>query len=399
MCRKIKSWLLTLTISISTAYGQIDSLPDIYLAGNIDSIVKANLIQTLKSQKALSGFVILANVKSDSVISLQSYVKKGNSYKFDTSLFNFPVEPQRLVYPVSMALLLDEGKIELKEMVDVDNGNASIDGKNIYDAERHGYKTIEFENLLALPSSVGIAKSAVSKFENEYKRYKKRYGNLLNYTFENDSISLADIATGTGYKISPGNIFSFYRTIAAGANYSGNYITNNSFSLKRKKTLKEIDRCFHQTLNPGFRNDDNNLPFNSKTGNVMDINCFMGFNNTYSKDSSTKQVSGFFITYFPAEAPQYVCMSLINYSSFPVRFYGSHLAENIFVPIYESYEKSENEQLLKYTREKTRLNITRCSRTPVYDRKSGAEEIVLHYIENGVEKYKVLYVPSKRYDD
>lgn len=64
------------------------------------------LLGKLVSEQAENGLAIVMDLSNNKIISLSSFVKKGNVYKKDTNLISKFIEPGSLMTPISAAVLI-----------------------------------------------------------------------------------------------------------------------------------------------------------------------------------------------------------------------------------------------------------------------------------------------------
>ena len=107
------------------------------------------LLGKLESEKAENGLAVVMDLSNNKIISLSSFVKKGNVYKKDTNLISNFIEPGSLMTPISAAVLIDNFGVTLYDSVDLEGGKTNFRNLVVKDAELHGIRKTSLLTLVA----------------------------------------------------------------------------------------------------------------------------------------------------------------------------------------------------------------------------------------------------------
>lgn len=284
------------------------------------------LVDMLMDENAESGLAVLLDLSTNKVVSKSAFVKKGNDYVIDTSLFSKQIEPGSLMIPLSAAMIMDNFRVSINDSVDLEKGKTKIDGRMIMDAEIHNKRFASLNTVIAESSNVGIAKIVYNSFKNNnYKlhfqdninAYVGRTNNILTEASENSLLPFQ--AMGYGLLLTPNEIFNFYTRVAK----ADPTLFNNPSTLTHLQTaLQEV--CNNGTAKRLFV--DSKYSFAGKTGTSLVLG-----KNGYA----SRQFQSAFIGYSSAQNPKYACMVIIKCKPNAPNHFGASVAGPVFKSIME----------------------------------------------------------------
>ena len=285
------------------------------------------LLTKLESERAESGLAVLIDLSTNTIISKSGFVKKGNDYVIDTSLFTKQIEPGSLMIPLSAAMMMDNFGVSINDSVDLEKGKTKIEGRLIMDAEQHSKRFASLNKIIAESSNVGIAKMVYNSFKNNNNKlhfqdninaYVGRTNYILTEASENSLLPFQ--AIGYGLLLSPNEIFNFYTRVAK----SDPTLFNNSSTLTQLQTaLKEVGN--NGTAKRLF--SDSKYSFAGKTGTSLVLG-----KNGYA----SRQFQSTFIGYSSAQNPKYACMVIIICKPNAPNHFGATVAGPVFKSIMEN---------------------------------------------------------------
>ena len=174
------------------------------------------LLAKLISEQADNGLAVVMDLSTNKIVSLSAFVRKGKSYRKDTSLLFRTIEPGSLMIPISASVLIDNFGVTLEDTVDLEGGKTKFGGLVVQDSEQHGIRNTSLLSVVAESSNVGIAKLVNTRVEGMqptkfFKSMVLDYFNDMvpaNFGFVSKS-RLPFWAFGYGLTLTPNQIFSF----------------------------------------------------------------------------------------------------------------------------------------------------------------------------------------------
>ena len=289
------------------------------------------LLAKLISEQADNGLAVVMDLSTNKIVSLSAFVRKGKSYRKDTTLLFSPIEPGSLQLPISASVLIDNFGVTIEDSVDLEGGKTMFQGLVVQDAEQHGIRNTSLLTVLAESSNVGIAKLVNTRVEGIqptrlFKSMVLDYFNDMvpaNFGFVSKS-SLPFWAFGYGLTLTPNQIFSFYCRVA---NKDNTLFKNPNTFNQIQSALLEV--CKNGTARRLFLDTKYNVA--GKTGTSLALN-----KNGYTD----AQYQASFIGYAPAENPKYACMVIIKCHKNAPNHFGASVAGPVFKDIMENVLKS-----------------------------------------------------------
>jgi len=258
-----------------------------------------------------------------------------------------------------MIALLEDSKLKLTDSIDTGNGAYKFYNSTMRDHKPGGYKTISVKQAFEFSSNIAISKMVYSQFGSDPQRYIDyihSFGLSQPLGFQMigegipkikspsdkswSGITLPWMSIGYEVETTPLQILAFYNSIANDGRLIRPIIVKSitqadneikhyeSQVLKRKicssKTLKEVRALLEGVVENGTAKNIKNSYYKiaGKTGTAQKI-----VNGRYIKKYNTS-----FVGYFPAKAPQYSCIIVIDKPK-GFRQYGSNVAAPVFKEI------------------------------------------------------------------
>ncbi len=293
-----------------------------FRGNKLQSFYEKTLFAALQEQKAESGLAIIMDLTTNKIVSSSGYSKKEGGYIIDTNLMNVSIEPNGLMNPIAAAILIDNFGLQLTDTVNIEGGVTVIDGKKIRDAEMHGIKTATVLEVIAASSNVGIAKLTNQYYKQQspsffIEKLQGYIGNEKISNISNDKSSLLFWTIGYGLKLTPKQIFEFYRRVAI----KDPTLFNHPSTLTQMHTaLFEV--CRNGTASRQFGASANiDYTVYGKTGTGLVAN-----KNGYKDNQYMASFVGFTVN----ENPNYVCLVMIKCQSNAPNHFGATVAAPIF---------------------------------------------------------------------
>jgi cell division protein FtsI (penicillin-binding protein 3) len=335
---------------------------------NLQDVAQKALLQQLISQGAQYGTAVLMEVKTGEVKAMVNLGRDENGYYREVQNYAIgeSTEPgSTFKLPVLIAAL-EDGVVELEDTIDTGNGTFRYYDKTIRDEhfEHGGYGKITVEQVFEYSSNVGMAKIITGAYKEKPGDFIDRlYGMRLNEKLGIDikgegkpeirypgdkywsGISMAMMAHGYEVRITPLQTLTFYNAIANNGKmvkprfvkeirYHGKLVRRYNTevlqsSVCSRSTLRKVKKMLEGVVESGTaRNLDNPLiKIAGKTGTNQIYNKKYGY-----KSSSEVSYQASFVGYFPADAPQYSCIVVVNSPSKNV-YYGNMVAGPVFLEI------------------------------------------------------------------
>ena len=333
---------------------------------DIQDVAEGSLLKAVRDNNADYGVAVVMDVKTGAIRAMANLgrTKKGNIWETYNHAVGSSTEPGSTFKLASIMALLEDGKIDLKDSVDLEQGNTKFFDQQMTDASRHGIDSTSIRRAFEISSNVGIAKLVQQHYGDEkeagefIERLKQfnldhRTGIEINgevdpyikeaYSSEDDwsGISLPWMAHGYELRMTPLQILSFYNAVANDGKQMKPYLVSElqeyGETLKRipptvvkkqiasSKTIRKAQSLLKGVVEYGTAKKlkSEQYTFAGKTGTAQ-IN--------YKRSNGKMTVGGYqssFVGYFPADEPRYSCIVVI-YKPKNGRYYGSDVALPVF---------------------------------------------------------------------
>lgn len=340
---------------------------------DIQDICEKNLVDSLKSFDAGSGYAILMEVHSGEVRAIVNMQKNadGTYSENRNGAVADQVEPGSTFKVMSVIAAVDEGKIKTSDVVETGNGLYTFANRVMKDhnANKGGFGTITVAEAIHGSSNVGISKAIYEAYGHNPSAFvDKLYQMKLNQKFDLEipgtaapqirhphdkgrnwsATTLPWMSIGYETQIPPIYTLAYYNAIANDGKYiqplfvksiSRNGQTVKSFSAKvinpqicKPSTLKDIREVLLGVIE-GSHGTAKNMKSRyvriaGKTGTAQISKGAAG----YKSGGTTHQVS--FAGYFPADNPRYTAIVVIRepHHGYPS---GGRMAGSVFKAIAE----------------------------------------------------------------
>ncbi len=329
------------------------------------------LAKMMFKNEAEHGCAIVMETKTGKIKAIANLGKHGNEYWEDFNYAINPSEPGSTFKLATMMALLEDQKVTLNQMVNLEGGVWKVAGQTVYDSEQHGRQQVTIKQAFELSSNVGMAKLATAYYAGNPGRFiqhlqKMRMDTLtgIDLTGERKSViykpghrlwgptTLPWMAFGYNLLVSPLQTLSLYNAVANHGKMMKPYLVS---AIKEEgvlvrsidpvvvdekicsdQTIKQLQACMEGVCTDGtaatlFKNTPYKVA--GKTGTALVANGNRGYADKIYQSS--------FAGYFPANDPQYTCIVVIKNKPHAAVFYGGSVAGPVFKEIadrlYSSY--------------------------------------------------------------
>lgn len=296
------------------------------------------LLAKLKMEQAESGLAVLVDLSTGKVVTKSGFVKKGNDYAPDSSLFDKQMEPGSLIVPLSAAVIMDNFGVTLNDSVDLEAGKTTLNGRVIVDAEQHGRRFANLKIIIGENSNVGIAKMVNNSFNSNnyqlhFEDYIKSYVGNSNYTIDesDEKLKLPYQAFGYGLLLTPNQILNFYTRVAK----------SDPSLFKNPNTLKQVQDALVEVCQNGTAKKlfhDAKFSVAGKTG----TNLVLGKNGYASN-----QFQSSFVGYSSTQNPKYACIVIIKCKPNSPNHFGASVAGPVFKEIMQIVLKENKSKAME----------------------------------------------------
>lgn len=330
---------------------------------NIQDVAEKALLKQLKAHGARNGTAVLMEVKTGEIKAIANLQKDENgryweSYNFAVGESTVPGSTFKLV---SLMLAMEDGYVDIDDIIDTGNGQTSYYGVKLVDSNDEQFGKITVQQVFEKSSNVGISKIIFDNYKKNPQKFINGVYDLgLNKTMDLDirgegipdikypgtngwsGISLPWMSIGYEMAVTPLQILALYNAVANDGvmvkprlvnevRFHGSLVESygpeilNS-SICSRSTLKKLQKmCLGVVENGTARNLKNdNFKIAGKTGTAQ-----IPDKKTRYKEKSRITYQASFVGYFPADNPKYSCIVVVNAPSKYV-YYGNLVAGPVF---------------------------------------------------------------------
>ena len=329
---------------------------------NMQDITENALMKMMVKNKAVHGCAIIMEVKTGKIKAIANLGRrKNNSYFEDYNYAITPTEPGSTFKLATMLALLEDKKISLNTIIDLNGGKWEIFGRTVYDTEDHGYK-VTVKQAFEQSSNVGMAKLAWMYYSSNPNRFlnhikKLKLDTLTGIDLKGEikpsvyspksrhwsNTTLPWMAFGYNLTVSPLQMLTLYNAVANNGKMMRPYLVNEiredgrtlqQFqpavmvdSICSKQTLRQLQQCLEGVVLEGTAKElkSNYYSIAGKTGTALVANG----NRAYAD----KIYQSTFAGYFPADNPQYTIIVTIRNKPHAKNFFGASVAGPVFKEI------------------------------------------------------------------
>ncbi len=337
------------------------------LDSRIQEITEDALMKMMLQNEAQHGCAIVMEVKTGKIKAIANLGRqKDGSYWEDFNYAMTPTEPGSTFKLATLISLLEDKKVTLNSNVNLEGGVWQINGRTVYDSEKHSEEesNTNVKRAFELSSNVGMAKlayagyaSGPSQFVNDLKALHldsvtgiDLYGERPPFIDHPGSkywsaTTLPWMAFGYNVLVTPLHTCMLYNAVANNGIMVKPYLLDEVMQegnvIKQKEptvlekicdsiTLKQIKECLigvcadkGATAYKLFK--DNPYAIAGKTGTALVADGKRGYGAGIYQSS--------FVGYFPADDPQYTVAVVIVNKPHATVFYGASVAGPVFKEI------------------------------------------------------------------
>lgn len=333
------------------------------------------LMKMMIQNEAEHGCAIVMETKTGKVKAVANLGRSADgSYYEDFNYAINPSEPGSTFKLATLMALLDDKKVNLNSIVNLNGGVWQVNGQTVFDSEKHGRANVTVQQAFELSSNVGMAKLAYAHYYNRPTDFINRLHEMrmdtltgIDITGERNAtipkpggrswskISPLWMAFGYNLQVTPLQTAVLYNAIANGGKMMKPYlvsaIANEGMVVKQyepqvlkeqicsEATLPQLKMCLEGVcINGTARELFKNSPYKvaGKTGTALVANGSRGYVDHIYQSS--------FAGYFPANNPQYTCVVVIKNKPSALVFYGASVAGPVFKEIADRLYATEVSQ-------------------------------------------------------
>ncbi len=343
----------------------------------IQDVAENALMKMMVKNEAEHGCVIVMEVKTGKIKAIANLGKRTDGgYWEDLNYAISPSEPGSTFKLATMMALLEDKKVKLTDIVNIENGVWQINGQTVYDSEQRGDYEVTVKKAFEKSSNVGMAKLAWYNYSNNPGQFLKHLSKMRMDTVTGIDLSgertpviykpgnrlwgpttLPWMAFGYNLLISPLQTTVLYNAVANNGQMMRPYLVSavkEEGVLQRQVQPKIIDEhictdatlqllreclegvCIEGTAGTLFKNTP--YPVAGKTGTALVANGNKGYAEQIYQSS--------FAGYFPANNPQYTCVVVIKNKPHAILHHGADVAGPVFKEIsdrlYSTYIRQGN---------------------------------------------------------
>jgi cell division protein FtsI (penicillin-binding protein 3) len=334
---------------------------------NLQDVAEKALLEQLVSQNAQHGCAVLMEVKTGHIKAIAniSKDKKGNYREIYNHAIGSSSEPGSTFKLASLMVALEDGKVDINDMVDTRDGTIKYYDRVMRDAHEGGDGIIPVWKAFALSSNVAISYVINENYKKEQSAFLKGIKRLgLGEMFGSEikgegkpyvkttedstwsGISIPWMSIGYETRFTPLQILTFYNAVANNGKMvkpqfvkeirDGSRVVYKSktevlsSSICSQKTIDNAKFLLEKVVSEGTATNLKNLDFKiaGKTGTTQ-----VGYGKSDSETSSRVRHQASFCGYFPADNPKYSCIVVVAAPTKSI--YGNVVSGTVFKEIAE----------------------------------------------------------------
>lgn len=326
----------------------------------LQDVTENALMKMLVENECTYGTAIVMEVKTGKIKAIANLGRQPDgSYMEDLNYAITKSEPGSTFKLVTMLAVLEDKFTTLTGSVNLENGVWGVNGRTVYDSEKHGRTFVSVKQAFELSSNVGMAKMAMayyssnpSKFIEHLRRLQFTKPTGIGLIGESNSVildptskhwsavTLPWMSFGYNLSVSPLHTLMLYNAVANGGKMMKPYLVNSimkegkvvrSFSPEVKlnavcspQTLAMLKESLEGVVLNGTAKSLANPYYTiaGKTGTALVADGPRGYSSHIYQSS--------FAGYFPADNPQYSCIVVIRNKPFAHKYYGALVAGPVF---------------------------------------------------------------------
>ncbi len=330
---------------------------------NMQDVAERALLQQLQKHNADHGCVILMEVKTGAIKAIANLSRsEDGSY---SERYNYAIgestEPGSTFKLPAIMAAMEDGRVELSDSVDTENGVTHYYDQVMRDAHKGGFGKITVRRAFEVSSNVGVSKTIHQAYHKNPSRFVTRLHQMhlarkLSIPIPGEGepvikepedptwsgVTLPWMSIGYEVRQTPLQILTFYNAVANGGEMVKprfvNSIRKKGKVVKEREptvidkticsssTIKKAQELLEGVVERGTATNLKKADFDvaGKTGTAQIANAQYG----YRYDSEVSYQASF-CGYFPADNPEFSCIVVVNAPSEDV-YYGNLVAGPIF---------------------------------------------------------------------
>jgi cell division protein FtsI (penicillin-binding protein 3) len=346
----------------------------------IQEVTENALMKMMIKNEAQHGCAIVMETKTGKIKAIANLGKRGEgTYWEDFNYAISPTEPGSTFKLATMMALLEDKRVRLTDIVNIENGVWKINGQTVFDSEQRGEYEVTVKKAFEKSSNVGMAKLVWANYANNPNQYLSHLKKMRIDTMTGIDLSgeraptvfrpghklwgpttLPWMAFGYNLAITPMQTLSLYNAVANGGKMMRPYLVSGireegvplrAFEPKvvdekicSDETLRLLKECLEGVCTEGtaanlFKGTAYKVA--GKTGTALVANGKYGYAEQIYQAS--------FAGYFPAENPQYTCLVVIVNKPHAAAHHGADVAGPVFKEIadrlYSTYIRQSATQM------------------------------------------------------
>ncbi len=328
---------------------------------NLQDVTESFLLQSLGKHRADYGTVVVMEVATGHIKAIANLSKNKNGTYSER--YNYAVgshglrEPGSTFKLVTMLALLEDTNLKLTDSIATGNGSEQFYEQSIKDHKEGGYGTITIKEAFEQSSNIAMAKLANKHYGLKPQKF---YDHLVDYGLtrpmgfqmvgegvpkvkkpeEWSGITLPWMAHGYGLELTPLHTLTMFNAVA-----NNGVMVKPMIIKKITKAEKEVKVFKTTVINKKICSDETlaqikilleGVVENGTANNISDADYKIagktGTAQTLKNGKYQKQYMTSFAGYFPADAPQYSIIVVIE-NPRGVYQYGSNVAAPVFKEI------------------------------------------------------------------
>lgn len=337
---------------------------DIYttLDINIQDVAEQALANHLALHNADHGYAVLMEVATGEIKAIANLRRSSLGFYFED--YNYAIgestEPGSTMKMASLLAAMDDGLVEPNDTVNVGNGYTTYSGQPMKDSHPPKASRLSVQQAFETSSNVGISRIITQRYAKNPGRFVEKLRSFrldeplgLQIPGENkpviknpgdkgwSDVSLPWMSIGYEVQLTPLQMLAFYNAIANNGRLvrplfvkeiRRNGVTVKTFapetivdSICSSATLAKARQMLLGVVESGTATNVRNKDYRiaGKTGTAQ---------TNYAMKNESRKYQASFVGYFPADAPRYSCIVVVNSPSNSV-YYGGAVAAPIFKEI------------------------------------------------------------------
>jgi cell division protein FtsI (penicillin-binding protein 3) len=330
----------------------------------VQDVAENALLEHLIKHDAQWGCAVLMEVETGEIRAIANLEKvaDGNYYEVYNHAIGTLYEPGSSFKLFSMLTMLEDGNLNLDEIVHTGNGSLRVGKWEVFDS--HALGDITAREVFEYSSNVGTIMLMLKRYKDNPEKFIDRlYAMGLHkpmgidirgeqaanipypYTSNWSSSSLPSISYGYGLTITPLQLLAYYNAVANNGvlvrpmfvkefRIAGKTVTEFSPVILKdricsKETAVKLQSMMEGVVDHGtaknLKNAACRIAGKTATARIWDND---------AKQYSDKNYNATFVGYFPADNPTYSCIVVVNKPSMGL-IYGSNVSAPVFRDIAE----------------------------------------------------------------